>query len=133
MVTFKELLSGNELSSVPINHQHNLEELLKRVNKLRSAYGKPMTVSSGYRSMQHHKDIYRSKGVPDSKIPMKSNHLYGRACDFADPKGELQAFITANIPLIEEIGLWFEAFSHTKGWVHCQIIPPASGTRFFIP
>lgn len=135
MITYKELLSGNLLSDVPIEHQQNLQELLKRINVVRVAYGKPMTVTSGYRDIQHHKDIYRKKGVPDNKIPMQSRHLYGMAVDISDPNQELQAWCLspAGLHILETVGLWCEDFSATKNWAHFQIVPPKSGKRFFLP
>lgn len=134
MIKMEELLKGVELESLPAEHQANLLKLLEKLNKLRAAYGKPLTVSSGYRSKSDHLRIYRGKGITDeSKIPMKSRHLSGLACDFADPKQELQKWIKDNINLMEEIGLWFEDFSATKNWTHCQSVPPASGKRFFMP
>lgn len=135
MITFNELLSGNPLSSIPINHQHNLEELLKKVNLLRKEWGKPLRVTSGYRSTQHHKDIYRSKGVPDDKIPMGSRHLSGRAVDFADPDGSLYKWAWENQDKLTTWGLWAE--QGTNGWLHIQSIPYGSykegGPRFFKP
>jgi hypothetical protein len=64
---------------------------------------------------------------------MKSNHLFGRAVDFADGDGKLKKWILANIKLMEEIGLYMEDFAATKTWVHFQINPPKSGNRFFKP
>lgn len=134
MIKMEELLKGVELESLPAEHQANLLKLLEKLNKLRAAYGKPLNVSSGYRSESDHLRIYKEKGITDkSKIPMKSRHLYGLACDFADPKQELQKWIKDNVKLMEEIGLWIEDFSATKTWTHCQSVPPASGKRFFMP
>jgi hypothetical protein len=64
---------------------------------------------------------------------MKSNHLFGRAVDFADGDGKLKKWILENIKLMEEIGLYMEDFNATKTWVHFQINPPKSGNRFFKP
>lgn len=134
MITFNELIKGNFINDIPIEHQHNLEILLKRVNMVRAAYGKPMMVTSGYRSLQDHIRIYSMKGITDrSKIPMKSKHLYGQAVDFSDPKGELQAWCKANEALLVQAGLWMEDFSATPNWIHFQILPPASGKRWFLP
>lgn len=132
-ITYKELIKDIPLSDIPISHQHNLEELLKRINVIRTAYGKPMTITSGYRSKQDHLRIYRSKGVPDHKIPMGSLHLSGEACDVSDPKQELQKWCKANVHILEEVGLWCEDFSATVNWVHFQSRPPKSGKRFFLP
>lgn len=134
MITMQELLKGKPFDSLHQEHRFNLTILLKKVNQIRQAYGKPMTVTSGYRSLEDHLRIYRQKGIIDkSKIPMKSNHLSGRAVDFADASGDLKKWVLANVQLLESIGLWCEDFEYTKNWVHFQIIAPASGKRFFKP
>jgi hypothetical protein len=134
MLSLQELLMGKSFSSIPTEHQGNMLELLLRINKIRAAYGKPMIVTSCYRSLQEHLDIYKRKGITDqSQIPMKSKHLYGQAVDISDPKRELQVWCSNNVPLLEEIGLWMEDFPYTSNWCHFQIIAPASGNRFFKP
>lgn len=131
MITRQEILKGH---SCPPELEANLLELLIRINKVRDAYGHPMTVTSGFRSMEDHLRIYKNKGITDpKKIPMKSKHLYCQAVDIYDPNKKLQKWIKENIKLIEEIGLWMEDFNDTPNWVHFQIIPPASGNRFFKP
>ncbi len=134
MITFNELIKGNSIADIPIEHQHNLEDLLKKINQIRTAYNVPMVVTSGYRSMQDHLRIYSQKGITDkSKIPMKSKHLYGQAVDIADADGKLKAWVLKNVTLLESVGLWCEDFSTTTTWVHFQILPPGSGKRFFMP
>jgi len=109
-------------------------ELLNRINKVRAAYGKPMIVTSGLRTIEHHLEIYKKKGITDlRKIPMGSLHLNGCAVDISDPKRELQKFITSHVQLLESVGLWIESFAFTSTWVHFQIKPPLSGRRFFMP
>jgi uncharacterized protein YcbK (DUF882 family) len=134
MITLKELLSGADFDSLDESIQSNLYELLKRINVIRDAYGKPMTVTSGFRTMKHHLEIYKAKGITDpARIPMQSNHLYGKAVDISDTNKELQKWVTNNVSLLEHVGLWCESFLFTKTWVHFQINPPASGRRFFMP
>jgi hypothetical protein len=135
MITLKELLNGKDDSTLDQTIKDNLAELLVRVNKLRKAYGKPMRVTSGLRFMADHLAIYARKGITDmSKIPQKSKHLQGSAVDFADPKGELQAFIKSKTEAeLEEFGLWYESFEYTKNWLHVQSVPPKSEKRFFKP
>lgn len=135
MISKKEILMGRVTEeSLDFKTKENLEDLLRRVNILRAAYGKPMKVSSGYRAMEDHLRIYKEKGITDkSKIPMKSKHLYCQAVDFADAKGDLKKWITENPSILEEAGLWCEDFSVTKTWVHVQSVPPKSGKRFFMP
>lgn len=122
---------------IPAEHQANLDDLLIKLNKLREAYGKPLQVTSGYRTLEHHLAIYAAKGITDrAKIPMQSRHLFGLAVDVVpieDPIEHLHDWILAHEPLMADIGLWFEDFKYTTTWVHTQSIPPASGKRFFIP
>jgi hypothetical protein len=134
MITMTELLSGQcTFEECTPEQQKNLTILLEKVNKLRIAYGKPMTVTSGLRTMKHHLEIYAKKGIFPPKVPTKSNHLFGRAVDFADSHCELKKFVNNNIPLMKEIGLWMEDFEATPTWLHVQINPPASGKLFFKP
>lgn len=134
MLVLKELLGKYKPEDIPEEHVDNLIDLLKRLNIVRERYGKTMTVSSGYRSLNDHLDIYKKKGITDqSKIPMKSKHLSGLAVDIADPKNELQIWCMVNEKTLEEVGLWLEDFSATKGWVHFQSVPPKSGKRWFLP
>jgi len=131
MISREEILKGK---TCPPELENNLLELLIKINKVRDAYGRPMTVSSGFRSMEEHLEIYRKKGITDKKkIPMKSKHLFCQAIDIYDPKKELQKWIKENVSLMEEIGLWFEDFDSTPNWTHFQIVPPSSKTRFFRP
>jgi hypothetical protein len=136
-ITFKELLSGHLITEVSIEHQHNLEDLLIRMNKVRGIRGEPMMVTSGYRSMQDHLRIYNQMGITDrAKIPMKSNHLSGRAVDISDPNGKLMDWCEANPKLLEDFGLWCEQRDDKKR-VHFQSVAYGSykpgGSRFFKP
>lgn len=127
-----ELLSGHNIADIDHAHQLNLEELLIRINKIRMALNKPMTVTSGYRSEQDQLRIYRARKVPDDKIPMGSCHLKGAACDISDPDGSLYDWCQANEALLEAVGLWCEVKDEQKR-VHFQIFAPKSGARFFKP
>lgn len=139
--SMKELLGPNtNIADVPIAHQHNLEELKKKLNQVRSLYGKPMIVTSGYRNKVDHVRIYseinakrKKEGKPELPIPTLSKHLIGCAADIHDPKQTLQKWCLENVAKLEEIGLWMEDFSATKTWVHFQTRPPKSGKRFFLP
>jgi uncharacterized protein YcbK (DUF882 family) len=134
MIVLKELLGSAKYETLSADIQGNLMILLERINKIRDAYGKPMTVTSGLRTMEDHLRIYREKGITDiNRIPMKSRHLYGQAVDISDPKQELQKWCLANVKLLEEVGLWMEDFSATPNWCHFQVVAPGSGNRFFKP
>lgn len=134
MISINEILGKYKQEELPKEHLDNILELLKRVNIIRKEYGKPLKVTSGYRSKEDQIRIYKEKGVTDeSKIPMKSRHLYGCAVDFYDPNKELQLWCKANEKLLETVGLWMEDFSVTVNWVHVQSTPPKSGKRWFLP
>ena len=136
MITFNELLSGHSISDVDMITQHNLEALLKKINIIRTAYNKPMTVTSGLRTKNDQVRIYSSKGITDlSKIPMGSAHISGNAVDVLDYDGSIYKWCLANPAIIEQADLYIE--KNTKGWVHFQSTPFKSykpnGTRFFNP
>lgn len=90
----------------------NLDKLVAALNVVRSAYGKPMRVSSGYRSPAKNAAIGGSK---------KSHHMTCKACDFKDPDGALDAWLLENQDLLEANGLWLEDPSATPGWSHLDI------------
>lgn len=126
-ITFNELLHGHLISEVPINHQQNLDVLLVAINKVRDAYGQPMVVTSGYRTIKDQMRI-------NPKAP-HSKHMSGHAVDILDKDGKLKAWVASEegMKCIEDAGLYCEDFAHTPDWVHFQCLPPSSGKRFFIP
>lgn len=128
------LRSGQSISTY---HEANLSKLLAAINRFRAVYGKPMSVTSGYRTMEQHISLYKAlatkKGIPFdiTKVPTRSAHLSGEAADFADPDGSLAAYCLAHEDLLEKCSLWMEHPSTTKGWVHLQI--RACNNRYFYP
>lgn len=67
-------------------------------------------------------------GAPGSK------HQLLLALDWFDPQRAFMSWLLENgIALAKSIGMWFEHPQFTKSWVHGQILPPGSGTRFFVP
>jgi uncharacterized protein YcbK (DUF882 family) len=134
------MLSMDEL----LNHKYKLEDqtpeiqahlaiLLARVNIIRAKWGKPMTMTSGLRTMADHLRIYAAKGITDpAHIPMKSHHLFGEAVDISDPDLELTDWLKGDgANLLVTTGLWCE--EGNANWVHFQIVPPKSGNRWFLP
>lgn len=128
MITMSEILKNEgKFEDFSPEIQANLKVLLDKANRLRAKYGKPLIVTSGIRSMEHHLEIYAQKGITDkNKIPMKSKHLFGQAVDFYDPKKELQSWCLVNKDFLKELGVWLEDFNHTPNWVHIQIVPYGS-------
>lgn len=138
MISMDELLNKKyKFADQSADIQANLLILLEKVNKIRSLWGKPMTVTSGLRMMIDHLRIYREKaakeGVPfdESKVPKKSKHLYGQAVDIFDPGLVLTKWLKANPQILIDAGLWCE--EGNANWVHFQILPPKSGKRWFLP
>ena len=134
MLTEDEILSGTDPKTLSNEILDNVQILLTKMNEIRKLWGRPMIVTSGVRSMKHHIEIYAKKGITDlKKIPMKSKHLTGEACDIFDMNHDLQKWCLANEDILVRLDLWCEDFGYTPQWIHFQIVPPKSGKRFFIP
>lgn len=119
MITRDEILKGQKC---PLNLEHNLAILLDRLNILRGIWGKPMIVTSGFRSPEHNTAIGGAKN---------SAHLFCQAADIRDSKGELGEWLLQNQELLEEIELWMESPHKTVGWIHLQSRPAKN--RVFQP
>lgn len=119
MILAKELLMGRQVE-FPLTEQllDNLCVLHAAVNQIRRAYGKPMTVTSGYRPGRFNTAAGGAKG---------SAHLVCLAADFADVDGSLATWCLANLWRLQAAGLWLEDPTHTKGWVHLQARDPGTG------
>lgn len=128
MIYRREILNGK---ICPADYELNLLDLLVKINKVRDAFGRPMIVTSGFRSMEDHERIYRKQIQAGTYVPRSSKHLSCEAVDISDSNRILQKWCIENEKLLAEIGLWMEDFSHTPRWVHFQTVPPASGNRFF--
>lgn len=136
MITMQEILKSAKLEDQTPEIQANLLKLLDICNKLRTLWNKPMTVTSGLRTMEDHLRIYKEKGITDkSKIPMKSNHLFGLACDFADSDLSMTKWLKAHPEILEELDAYCE--DGNANWVHIQVKPFGSykkdQTRWFKP
>jgi hypothetical protein len=82
-------------------------------------------ITSGLRTPE--KNASTPNASPNSK------HLQGLAIDIYDPDGDLDEWCLKCLVHLEQIGLWLEHPSSTKGWCHLQTIPPKSGKRVFYP
>lgn len=133
MIAMQELLGAAKFEDQTPEIQAALTTLLERVNGIRIGWGKPMTVTSGLRTMADHLRIYREKGITDpAKIPMHSKHLYGQAVDIYDPDLSLTKWLKENnSQRLVDAKLWCE--EGNANWVHFQILPPGSGARWFNP
>lgn len=128
-ISMDEILKGRaKFEDLDKEIQENLLTLHERINVIRTAYGKPMRVNDGFR---------RSKDTPKNGAK-KSKHLLGAAIDIDDDdKGTFWNWVKNNLELFQEVGIWIEDPRWTHGavgtWIHCQILPPASGKRIFVP
>lgn len=128
-ISIEEILMGRvKFDDLDAATKKNILLLHERINKLRTAYGKPMKVNDGYR---------RPQDTP-SNGAAKSKHLMGLAIDLDDNDvADLWKWVQANLALMKSIGLWMEDPRWTHGsigtWVHFQVVPPQSGKRIFVP
>jgi len=125
MIYRHEILKGRD-KTAPLDDQQekNLEILLERLNRFRADWGKPITISSGYRTEEINAKAHGSK---------KSWHLFCAAADLYDPDRALAKHFMNNQGLLLMYDFWMEHPAWTMTWVHLQIYPPSSGTRVFRP
>ncbi len=109
----------------------NALKLTARVSELLSAYGKDLTVTSGWRPKSYNLQIGGSTN---------SHHCTCLAIDLWDPDKAFGLWCMANLNRLKEIGLYMEALTTThkspekeKRWVHLQAIAPKSGSTVFNP
>lgn len=157
----KYLISKEELEKVsdPIEqeYQSTYEEFYEKINDFRNECGLSMIPTSYFRSKARQIRIYKEKarkkqfpfvdGIYDvSKVPLKSKHMSGCACDFADVDKKLAKWVFEHLDWCKENGFYFENFGinittnkwdsrydKTPTWLHIQIVPPKSGRTVFNP
>ena len=98
-----------------LDHIENLTELCTHIlEPTRRNFGKPMVISSGYRSEELCEDIGSSKN---------SQHAKGEAADFemfgVDNK-ELAKYIKNNLVFDQLILEFYNPDDPSSGWVHCS-------------
>lgn len=124
-VTESEYLMGRDKQApLDVTMRKNMEKLLIACNLIRDLYGKPMTVSSGYRPTSV------NAATPGSA--KASAHLTCEACDFEDKDRKLIQWLLRNMDILERAGLYMESPINTPTWVHVQTRAPRSGKRVFI-
>lgn len=109
----------------------NAMTLLARANLLISSFRE----ATGDTEQRHVTSGWRPAEVNAAtpNAAPKSRHMTGEAVDIADPEGDLDQWCIENPLRLEDIGLWQEHPSATKGWCHLQSVPPKSGRRVFFP
>lgn len=154
-------ISKKELEKVsdPIEEEYKeaYDEFYEKINDFRNKCGLSMNPTSYFRSKARQIRIYKEKaknkqfpfedGVyNESKVPLKSKHMTGYACDFADADKKLAHWVFDNLDWCKENGFYFENFGmnistnkwdskcdKTPTWLHIQIVPPKSGRTVFNP
>lgn len=143
----RDLSWANELTP---QLRANAAETVKRVNALLAvlhAHGVPVE-----RMRPAHPPTLatpRLRGTPPSYFtsgwrPMSINqstrgaaprslHITCEAGDLYDPEGAIDDWCMDHLDVLEQLGLWLEHPSATKGWCHVQTQPPRSGRRVFYP
>ncbi len=94
--------------------------LLVALNRIEADFGKPLTITSGFRCVKHNEEVH---GAPHSA------HLSGEAADIACPDGALKLWMTDTKLRIYDI--WAEDYWVTPNWLHIQVRP--AHTRVFAP
>ena len=117
----REKLYGDEFTE---EISDNLEELLLFMQLFEAGLEVSFEVASGWRPPALNGRVHGAK---------KSLHQYGLACDISDRDGKLRQKCLGNLGLAQKLGIYFEDFRWTRGWVHMQIRPPRSRKRIFIP
>lgn len=128
MISKDELLKGRDKqypSDYTSEVSSNLDKLLIPLNKIREAYGKPMSVSSGWRPPAI------NGATPGAA--KASKHMIGLACDIVDSDGSVMKWVLQNLQLMKDLGIYLEDFRWTPNWVHFQLGAPGSGKRIFVP
>jgi hypothetical protein len=131
----KELLHGREVANpLTPEMEENLEKLLRALNPIREAWGKPMQVPSCYRPASINSSVGGAKA---------SAHMMCQAIDIKDKDGKFAEWCMNNLDILEANGVYLEDVRYTyvindkgervDGWVHLDIRGPKSGNRVFIP
>ena len=96
------------------------EGLVVLLQCIREHFGKPVTITSGYRTAAHNKAV---GGAPYSQ------HCYGRAADIrvaGVPVEQLAAYAETLLPGTGGIGRYPVKAGRAKGWVHVDTRPNKS-------
>ncbi len=113
--------------------QENGHETIRRVNLLLDKFlaANPSDTEEEYGVASGWRPAAVNQATPGAAS--KSKHISAQACDIKDPEGALDDWCLEHHEVLEEIGLWQESPTATKGWCHVQIVPPRSGRRVFLP
>lgn len=128
MISKDELLQGRNLTykdEYTKEISDNLDILLQKINVVRTAYGKPMKVNSGWRPAAINAN---TPGAAKA-----SKHTLGLAVDIADDNKDLWSWCLQNLELLSQLNLFLEDKRWCATWVHFGVGAPLSGKRIFVP
>lgn len=118
----------------------NLTILFQKMDMVREYFGKPISVTLCFRSMAYHLGLYErinakrvAQGIDPLRVPMKSAHLYGMACDFV-VKGMKCEDVRQMILKNDKLNAWnmrMENNGKDANWIHLDLYPPGPSGRFF--
>src|SRR5258708_1664530 len=117
------LMNRTTLDQLPPDLVANANIIVPKANDLLDKFGSYRACNSGYRSPEDQARI--------NPKATHSKHLSCQAIDLEDKDGKLNQFCKNNTQILEDLGFWCE--ERQGGWQHLQIIPPASGHRWFNP
>ena len=95
-------------------------ELVQCLQKIRNHFGKPVHITSGYRTAAHNRSVGGAA---------YSQHLYGRAADIrvqGIPVEQLAAYAETCLPGTGGIGRYPPRAGRAVGWVHVDTRPAKS-------
>lgn len=125
-MTASDTARKHGISNTPCEeHEANLRRLCERIlQPLRDAWGSPITVNCGYRSVETNKALaadYKKAGK-NIYVSMTSQHCTGQAADITvgSPEKNKQLF-----QLIQRLGLPFDQLIDEYGyrWLHVSYSP----------
>ena len=95
-------------------------DLVKLLQQIRDHFGKPLTITSAFRTASHNKTV---KGATDS------HHCYGKAADIwisGVTVEQIAAYAETLLPNRGGIGRYPEKAGRAAGWVHVDVRPVKS-------
>ena len=102
------------------------DELVVLLQCIREHFGKPVTITSGYRTEHYNNVTLPAKGIKTSR---NSQHLLGRAADIqvqdTDPLA-VAAYAESLMPGWGGVGRYPVKAGRAKGWVHVDTRPNKS-------
>lgn len=116
---------GRDLTHPPNDElKENASDTVGKLKAIEFAYGKPLTITSGY----------RPKEITFTVDGAKKGDAHEKCCgaDLRDRDGSLNSWCMANLKILEKVGLWLEHPSSSKNHCHLQTYPPRSKNRVFI-